>query len=164
MEIHVKVNLALSSEMAGFWKRKQGSFFFIRNKNCFSNTVWDRILLTRKSWCRMWKNWPFSWEVGTGHGCQPGKIGHTFLLLTHMTQEATVCVLFLSTWRWTHMQNSRGKKQLEVWRTYVEALSTGLLILLNTAFSLEVAAWSRESNYVKHSQENLPSWKAWSQT
>ena len=57
------------------------------------------------------------------------------------------------------MHNSRGKKQLEVWRTYVEGLSTGLLLLLNTAFSLEVAAQSRESNYVKHSQENLPSWK-----
>lgn len=110
IEIHVEVNLALSFEMACFWKRKQGSFFFIKNINCFPNTVWDLILLNRKSLRRMWKSWPFCWEGGTRHRRQPGKIGHAFLLLTRMTQEATVCVLFL-----LRMQNCREEKQLEVW-------------------------------------------------
>lgn len=31
----MKVTLALSSEMAGFWKSKQGSFFFIKKKITF---------------------------------------------------------------------------------------------------------------------------------
>lgn len=137
MEIHVKVNLALSSEMAAFWKRKQGSFFFIKNKNCFSNTVWHWILLNRKSWCRTWKRWPFCWEGGTMCRWQPGKTGPAFLLQTRTMQEAVACVLLFSTQSWTQRQNSQGKKQLEVWRTPVEALSRGLLFLLNTTFSLK---------------------------
>ena len=152
----MKVNLALSFEMAGFWKRKQGSFFFIKNKNCFSNTVWDQILLKRKSLCRMWKGWPFCWERDTSQRCQPRKAGHAFLLLTHMTQEATACVLFLSTWMQTYMQNSR-EKQLETCRTNVEALSIGLLLPFNTTFSMGVSTQNKESNYHIHLQEDLRS-------